>query len=252
MASSFTSTFSTIASSPTYQYRASLFSWPNPTSINGQVSVDTAGNVTVQLTGATASKTFTAQFCPAYDAGAGASPPACLTIGSVSTDASGNGSSTTMFPKPGSWAGDFQVTVDAMMTGYMTGLQSSTTAATSGQIYMSTLQPETTANGTGVSRWTTQSPLTSGTVTYSNGSVEFAVTGATPNALYDTIESETVALDSSGSYAMGSLTTGSGGNGSTTASLAGGSGSGDMFQVDPASTSPYSAGYIGGFSVPPS
>ena len=57
MATPFTETFTT-AAAPTAatQYQESLFGGYNTT--NGQVSVDTSGNVTIQLTGATASTTF--------------------------------------------------------------------------------------------------------------------------------------------------------------------------------------------------
>jgi Big-like domain-containing protein len=247
MAGSFTSKFATIAA---MQYQASLFSWPNETSINGQVSLDTVGNVTVQLTGATASTTFTVQFCPAYNAGDFSKEPACINTGSVSTDAAGNGSSTAMFPQPGSWAGDFQVTSDAMMTGYATNLFSSTTPGTSAQVYMSTLQPENTVNGTGITRWPTQSPLTSGAVTYANGSVTFTLTGASPDTLYETAQSETVAMDSSGSYGMSAFTTDGSGDATSTEPIIDGSGIGDLFEVEPAYEGSYSAGYVGGFSVP--
>jgi hypothetical protein len=246
MADAFTSKFVTIAA----QYQATLFSWPSETAINGQAFIDPLGNVTVQLAGATASTTFTVQFCPAYDAGSGANGPACIDTGSITTDASGNGSSTTMFPQPGSWAGDFQVTANAMMTGYITSLLSNTTPATNAQVYMSTLQAENTVNGAGVSRWPTQSPLTSGTVTYANGSVTFAVTGASPNTLYETGESQTVALNSSGSYGMSAFTTDSSGDASSTEPIVDGSGIGDLFQVDPAYEGSYISGYVGGFSIP--
>ena len=244
MAGSFTSKFVTIAA---MQYQASLFS-SDQSSIVGQVSIDPLGNVTVQLTGATASTTFTVEFCPAYNAGTGSNAPACVNTGSVSTDATGSGSSTTMFPQPGSWAGDFEVYSGS--TEYATNLFENTTPATSAQIYMSTFQPENTVNGTGITRWPTQSPLTSGTVTYANGSVAFAVTGASPDTLYQTAESQSVAIDSSGSYLMSAFTTDSSGNGSSTEPMIDGSGIGDLFEFLPAYEGTHSAGFIGGFSVP--
>jgi hypothetical protein len=244
MAGSFVSKFATIAAP---QYQATLFS-PDWTSINGQVSIDPVGNVTVQLNGATASTAFTVEFCPAFNAGDGSNAPACINTGSVSTDAAGSGSSTAMFPQPGSWAGDFEVYSGS--TAYATSLFSITTPAITAQVYMSTLQPENTVNGTGITRWPTQSPLTSGTVSYANGSVTFAVTGASPGTLYETAESQTVAMESSGSYEMSAFTTDSSGNASSTEPMTDGAGYGDLFEIDPANEGSYSAGYVGGFSVP--
>lgn len=244
MSGSFTSKFATVAVA---QYQASLFSF-DLTSINGQVSIDPVGNVTVQLTGAAASTTFTVGFCPAYNAGNGSKEPACINTGSVSTDASGSGSSTTLFPQPGSWAGDFEVYSGS--TVYATSLLEDTTPATSAQVYMSTLQPENTVNGSGIIRWPTQSPLSSGTVTYANGSVTFAVTGASPNTLYGTAESQTVAMESSGSYSMSEFTTDGSGNANSTEPMIDGSGYGDLFEIEPSLEGANSAGYVGGFSVP--
>jgi hypothetical protein len=111
---------------------------------------------------------------------------------------------------------------------------------------MATLQPETTVNGTGVTLYLPQAPLTSGTVTFANGSIEFAVTGASTDTAYDIIDTQSTALFGSGSQGIGAFTTDSSGNGSSTASLPSGYSFGDLFQVDP----PSGAGYIGGFSVP--
>jgi Bacterial Ig-like domain len=247
MAGPFTSTFTTAPTistgpSPTLQYQATLF----PTAAGtGQVSVDTSGNVTVQLAGATASTTYAVQFCPAVNDSDGVTAPACISAGSVNTDASGSGSSTTMFPQAGSWAGDFQLNSGTKIE-YMTGLTVSGDPGYSSQVYMSTLQPESTTNGKGVvTTAAPQNPLTSGAVTYSKGSLVFSVTGATPDTAYTTVQSETVYLDGSGSYALSELTTDASGNGSSTAPVSGGSG-GDLFAV----LSNSGAGFIGGFSVP--
>lgn len=245
MTGSFISKFASIPAAQ--QYQASLFS-SDQSSINGQVSIDTIGNVTVQLTGGAAKTTFTVEFCPAYNAAGSAKEPACINTGSLSTDASGDGSSTALFPQPGSWAGDFEIY--SGNTAYATSLLEYTTPATSTQTYMSTLQPEDTVNGTGITRWPTQSPLTSGTVTYANGSVTFTVTGASPGTLYETAESQSVAMESSGSYSMSDFTTDSNGDGSSTEPMVDGAGYGDLFEIDPAYEGSYSAGYVGGFSVP--
>jgi hypothetical protein len=244
MASPFTSTFATVpGSGPTPQYKASLLSYSNGATINGQVSVDTSGNVTVQLTGATASTAYTVQFCPAFDGGAGGSAPACIGVGSVSTDATGSGSSTAMFPQAGSWAGDFDVN-SGVNTEYQTGLAESNSSLDSAEVYMSTLQPQTKVNGAGITTESPQVPLTTGTVTLSAGSIVFSLTGSSPNANCSTNESQTTDMDSSGTYALNSFTTNASGDASSTTMINGAGG--DMFQVLPAG----GAGYIGGFSVP--
>jgi hypothetical protein len=249
MSGPFTSTFATIASSATTQYQATLYS-QTATIIIGQVTVDTSGNVNVQLTGAAASTTFTVLFWPAWDAGDLATNYVCLNVGAVSTNAAGSGTSTAKFPNPGSWAGDFWIYSEPTgIIEYGTTLWAGLPGSSS-QVYMSTLQPETTVNGTGVTPKSPQAPLTSGTVTYANGSIEFAVTGAYPDTTYNTIESQTTALEGSGSYGMSTFTTNSSGDGSSTASY--GAGYGDLFQVEALSGSGYiiGAGYIGGFLVP--
>lgn len=254
LASTFTSTFTTVAASsgggggggsPTLQYQTSLLS-ASSTTDNGQVTVDTSGNVTVQLTGGTASTTYTARFCPAFDAGTGNTQPACTSLGSLTTNASGNGSMTVKFPTPGSWAGDFSLeTSTSAPAEYATGLATNK-GAPSGQVYMSTLEPASTTNGKGVvTPATPQDPLSSGSISYSNGSIQVTVKGASPNTTYTVNESETNYMDSSGTYALGSFTTDASGDGSATISVSGGAG-GDLFQVVP----PSGAGFIGGFSVP--
>lgn len=256
LASTFTSTFTTVAASsgggggggggsPTLQYQTSLLS-ASSTTDNGQVTVDTSGNVTVQLTGGTASTTYTARFCPAFDAGTGNTQPACTSLGSLTTNASGNGSMTAKFPTPGSWAGDFSLeTSTSAPAEYATGLATNK-GAPSGQVYMSTLEPASTTNGKGVvTPATPQDPLSSGSISYSNGSIQVTVKGASPNTTYTVNESETNYMDSSGTYALGSFTTDASGDGSATISVSGGAG-GDLFQVVP----PSGAGFIGGFSVP--
>lgn len=254
LASTFTSTFTTVAASsgggggggsPTLQYQTSLLS-ASGTTDNGQVTVDTSGNVTVQLTGGTASTTYTVRFCPAFDAGTGNTQPACTSLGSLTTNASGNGSMTVKFPTPGSWAGDFSLeTSTSAPAEYATGLATNK-GAPSGQVYMSTLEPASTTNGKGVvTPATPQDPLSSGSISYSNGSIQVTVKGASPNTTYTVNESETNYMDSSGTYALGSFTTDASGDGSATISVSGGAG-GDLFQVVP----PSGAGFIGGFSVP--
>ena len=87
--------------------------------------------------------------------------------------------------------------------------------------------------------------LTSGTITFSNGSMVVVVSGADPSTDYSTIESQTVFLNDSGSYELADFNTNGTGDATATQSLGGGAG-GDMFQVMPAT----GAGFIAGFSVP--
>ncbi|MFP5230665.1 MAG: hypothetical protein ACLGXA_23865 [Acidobacteriota bacterium] len=118
---------------------------------------------------------------------------------------------------------------------------------------MATLLPDTMTNGGAVTTDSPQQPLTSGTVTYSNGTLQFTVQGASPNTTYETNSSETVYMDSSGTYGLSHFTTDGSGNGSSSFTWGNLSPGGDLFQVQPeADTQSVSgpAGYIGGFSVP--
>ena len=251
MASAFTWSFATVTSSPTpaatVQYQAPVLS-SGAQDLNGQISIDTAGNMTIQLTGAAAGTAYSVQFCPAGIANSsGSAPGACFSVGNITTDADGNGSLTEVFPKSGSWAGDFQVdsgTTIEYGTYLVPGLN--------GETYMSTLQPDSTVNGVGlgsentVGASATQAPLTSGTVTYAKGSATYTVTGTFPDTGFSASESETTYLDGSGTYETDTFTTNA--SGDATSSSTGFGPGGDLFQVDP----PYQqgVGFIGGFSVP--
>jgi hypothetical protein len=230
------------------QYQASLLSATVTTS-NGQISMDTDGNVSIQLTGARASTTYTVQFCPAFDGSSGGGGPACFNVGTIVSDANGSGTSTFLFPQPGSWAGDFELDSDGN-DDYQTYVGNTTIAGlVATEVYMSTLQPQSTVNGTGVTGPPSdspgpQEPLSVGTIIYSMGSVQFTLTGASPNTNHSTNESESLSIDSSGTYALGQFTTDASGNSSSTESLGGNYG--DIFEVNSAS----GTGFIGGFSVP--
>lgn len=257
MANPFKWSFATVTSSSspaptpapaaTMQYQAPLIP-SGPGSLNGQISIDTAGNMTVQLTGATASTTYSVQFCPAAIANAdGNQPGPCFSVGNISTNASGNGTLTEVFPKSGSWAGDFSLDLGTTAK-YSTYLVPGLT----GETYMSTLQPDSTVNGVGLGSSgaagasTSQAPLTSGTVTYAKGAVTYTVTGTFANTGFSCSESETTYLDGSGTYQTDTFTTDASGD-ATSSSTSFGPG-GDLFQVDP----PYQKGmgFVGGFSVP--
>ncbi|MGH9599637.1 MAG: Ig-like domain-containing protein [Terracidiphilus sp.] len=249
----FTSTFTTAASSgsggTTAQYQAPLLS-STLSKVYGQISIDTSGNMTVQLTGATANTTYSVQFCTAVATSVcGAPGPSCFSVGNVSTDATGSGTLTEVFPKPGNWAGDFNLSVgktNAYNTSFIPGL--------SGENYMSSLQPATTVNGTGLGTVgcpsgtpPPQAPLTSGAVTYAKGAVTYAVTGTSPSTGFSCNESETTYLDSSGTYPTDTFTTNGSGDASSSSTSFGPSG--DLFQVAPTNSAD-GLGFIGGFSVP--
>lgn len=245
--STWSSSFTTAAAAggggtATKQYQAPLLS-ANETAIDGQVSVDTSGNVAVQVTRGMASTSLAVQFCLVVNAiGNLGNNPTCISVGTVTTDGSGNGSTTVKFPQSGYWAGDFYLYSGSTME-YITGLM----PGVSGETYMSTLVPESTVDGSGIATGSnpTQDPLTSGTVSSSNGSITFTVTGASPNTTYATDQSESVYLDGSGTYELSTFTTDGSGDGTSTVKMSGDEG--DLFEVIPQTSG---AGYIGGFSVP--
>jgi len=241
MAAPFTATFTTAASgTPSAQYQAPLLDNA------GQISIDTSGTVTVQLTGATASTTFTVQFCPAADVDTSVTY-SCFTVGTVTTDSSGNANTTMTFPQSGSWAGDFQ-----LLTG--TTLDYSTTISGTGasQTYLSQLEPTSTVNGKGLDGSSgPQDPLTSGSITLSGGALQYTLAGAAPNTSYSAGECLTIAIGNSSCYTLYNNQNVSGfttdANGNVTFSVLDDGEGGDMLQ---AFSSSGKAGFIGGFSVP--
>jgi hypothetical protein len=115
-------------------------------------------------------------------------------------------------------------------------------------VYMSTLQPMQTVDQGEFATKYPQLPLTSGTVTYSNGSLTFVLTGTSPNTALMPSEGDDQVGDSN-SYNLGSGTTDANGNLTLTDPQDGSSG--DLFEVMPYSYSNNDNGFIGGFSVPP-
>lgn len=250
MATPYTWSFSTACTSgggggggvATTQYMAPII--PDlgaQTATNGQITVDTSGMVNVQLMNASAGKSYDVQFCEAVSPFAPNQPTSCIEIGWVTTSASGSASTTVKFPQSGDWAGDFVFVDNSGNQAYQTYISYNMPNAT----YMSVLLPiNTTNNGAAVYSPGQQEPLTSGTVTCANGNVTFTVKGTAPNTSFQTNESETNYIDSSGTYELSTFTTDAQGNGTSTTSLNNGSG-GDIFQVGGQGN-----GFIGGFSVP--
>ena len=253
LASNMTSSFTTAAAAPpppTMQYQGTLFPYAQNAG-SGQVSVNTAGLVAIQLTGANASTTYAAQFCPSYSIYT-QTPYACIALGNVTTSASGSATSSTQFPQAGSWAGEFQL-VSGTTTEFETGLVPTADANGVTQVYTAALQPETKVNGKGDGDTGTQGPLTSGSVTYSSGSLQFTLTGASPDTVYTSTEAGVLGGSSSyllyNSAGQSAFTTNS--SGDVTFTVLQDGTAGDIFTVD-TNNANSGAGYIGGFSVPAS
>jgi hypothetical protein len=232
------------------QYQASL----EGTGGNfGQATVDTAGNFTIQLVGATADQTFTVEFCPLIPQFT--NQLNCFSLGTMSTDGNGNGSLTAMFPKTGGWAGDFMLFTasnpnpNTQAYSYSTDLMGSNTT----QIYMSTLQLTSTLNGGTLSSGNPQAPLTSGTIAYSgtggsNGSLTFTLNGAPANTTLTPSEGriEGATYELLSSTGQSSFTTNS--TGGVTFTVYQDASPGDILTI--AVQAPNEQFYVGGFWVP--
>ena len=229
--------------SPATQFSAPLLTAKGTPAVDGQVAIDSTGNTTVRLTGRAASKTYTLQFCPTVNASGNYKTPACFNIATVSTDSSGDGSSTAKFPRSGNWAGDFLVNDSNGTTVANTTLL----AGVKNETYMSTLLPESTTNGGVVTTLKGQDPLTAGSVSYENGTLQIAVKGASPSTSYMPAQTNGSMVGDSSTYALPTFTTDAMGDGSSSVDLAtAGTEGGDIFNVEGGTK----AGYIGGFSVP--
>lgn len=250
MTSPYTWSFSTACTSgggttggATAQYLATLFG--SEYIMNGQVSIDTNGNTTIQLTGAPANTTYTADFCPALNV---ATNPnlACFTVAKLSSDTAGNATVTFKFPRSGNWAGDFFLNNPASNTPYENAAYSTSLHYTvTHQVYLSTLFLATSVN-TGTAMTSPQNSASFGTVSYSNGLLKFNLSGGSPNTNYTTTETLGVAFDSSNTYQVTTFTTNAQGDGTSTSTQLGAEG--DLFQV--VTGNPNLTAFIGGFSVP--
>ena len=243
----FTSMFTTAAAPPAVtQYQDTLSPW-NQGPGSGEIAMNTSGAMTVTLTGVVASTAYTLEFCPSYDI-YGSFTYSCFNVGNITSDSSGNSSTTMQFPKAGNWAGEFDLN-----SGTKVEYQTDVIFGNTAQVYMSTLEPESTINGKGPTGTpgSPQGTLTSGTVSLSNGSLTFTLNGAMPDTAYQAQEAGV--LGGSSNYELynssnqSSFTTNSSGDVTFTV-LVTGSG-GDIFQVDPANNNNL-IGWIGGFSIP--
>jgi hypothetical protein len=150
------------------------------TASRGQATVDSSGNVTIQLTGAAASTSYSAQFCPFPS-----TRYMCIKLTSVQTDASGAATTTFHFPTAGGWAGDFTLTAG-------TDIISTQVASNTGQLFLGTLIPAGNANGQGVaSNPTAVSPTQdqgAGSLAVNGGNVHVVLTSAVANATYAVVQ----------------------------------------------------------------
>lgn len=244
---------------PCLQYDAFLLAANGGTN-PGTIMIDTSGNVTAEFESVPEppaaftvqpNTTFMVQFCPAYNVNTSANPPQCFNAGAVTSDASGIVNSTFKFPRPGDWAGDFQVysgNTVLLHTSFPANMPQTETLAQPVTELLYTLQPETQVNGTGIAVGAqAQDPLSSGPVKYNaKGTIGFWLYGAPPNTAYITYESATPAVGGASTYELNTFTTDGTGYGDSEPfpNVAGG----DVFTVEPQDSS--HAGWIGGFSVP--
>jgi hypothetical protein len=242
MSSPFTARFTTgPCSSGPMQYQVSLFS---SNAVMGQVSVDTDGIVTAQLSGAAPNTTYAVNFCPAPSQNY-----SCFAVGGSSTDGSGNANTTFRFPQSGPWAGDFQVMLNGTEQ-FETDLNPNLTSS----IYVATLLPSTTTNGKGIAlnggTPGPQDPLSRGTITLlSGGTLQVQISGASPNSTYSIGQCPTFFGSSCyalyNSQGIGGFATDASGNVSFT--VLWDQQFGDIFTVDAPSGR---SGFIAGFMVP--
>jgi hypothetical protein len=165
---------------PAVQFTASAMA-PGPNSADsahGTLSINSNGDVTIQVSGVQPNTNYPFQFCPfpgtRYQ---------CFDLNNtLLTDASGNGQLTFHFPRSGTWAGFFQSMVSS--STFITTFDSSFGSETAN------LQKESGTNPAGVCRTVTcptvQDPLTSGSVSVTgNATAHVVITGAAPNMTYD-------------------------------------------------------------------
>lgn len=209
-------------------------SQPGTATGSGLVTIDTAGNVSLQFSGGTPNAGYSAQFCPFPFV---APPNQCFTLGSITADANGAGKLSTKFPKSGAWAGNFYL---PSSSDYF----NTSDADQHGQASMQ-LEPENGVSGNAPSQMP-QDPLSSGKVQMNNGSIIVTVRGATPNATY-TVQQYTNATQSSN---MATLLTDASGNGTVTFVTV------DLPAPDitvdrrDSNGQPVASGFVSGFKVP--
>ena len=189
------------STSGTVQYQVTLHNANGPTfgATNlGQVTVNTNGDVTVQVTGLTGASSYPLSFCQ-YEVFT------CFdNLATVAVDGSGNGQATFHFPSSGAWAGIFR-----LMNGSNTAAETSGTASTFNASPMQ-LEPISTTNGGKMLSSGAQNPG-SGTVTASSGNIHVTLAGGVKSSMYSV---SVCYMGGSSCYNSGSFTTDASGNAS--------------------------------------
>ena len=144
---------------------------------HGQISLNTSGGGSVQLTSVAAGTSFAIQFCQFPNGTSN-----CFSVGSVSTDASGNAQSAFTFSRSGTWAGIFLLQPNGGGTGY----DSNFPEPSSGTQYQNPLQRASTITGGTPSFWGPDGsdPLSSGFVSINGTIAHITLNGALANASY--------------------------------------------------------------------
>lgn len=163
---------------------------------HGLVTLDTAGNVDVTITGATAMTQYDVSF---FTYGTFQT----ITVGTLMTDASGNAKTSMKFPNSGNWAGGFRVT--------HTSEDGFSTAGTGWAKTSAILLGVSTVSNVCVSVFCSgaQDPG-AGTLTTADGKVQILLTGASANAIYEVTQ---CTFGGSSCYGEGNLITDASGNG---------------------------------------
>jgi uncharacterized repeat protein (TIGR03803 family) len=159
------------------QYDVSIYGQNGrDTQPSGQVTVNTVGLTTIQLNGASPSTAYAAQFCLSYTD--------CISVGTVTTNASGAANTTLSVP-PGFWAGDFQLLLNGTME-FSTNFVPCCDYSFVHSHYYATLQPWTAVYGLpNGGPHVTQDPLVSGSMqVLNNGWIQVSLTGAWPYTVY--------------------------------------------------------------------
>ena len=224
------------SSGATVQWLSTLGMQDASSTPRGQVTVDTAGNVNVQLTsGGTPNVQYTVSFT-SY--GAGKNFP----VGNFTTDASGKANASMKFPQSGNWAGAFTVTHVSSDSFTTVG---TAWAQTSAPLLPISTVPEVCSQT--VCSAGTQDPG-GGTLTTANGSQHVTLSGATANATYEVIE---CVFGGSSCFLEGNLNTDAAGNGTFDNRVE--PSPGQVWRIQRVSGTPASAqgtGFVTAFKVP--
>ena len=144
---------------------------------HGQITLNTTGGGTVQLQSAAASMSYSVEFCQFPNGMSN-----CFSVGSASTDSSGNTQSSFTFSRSGTWAGIFLL----QPSGGGTAFDSNFPVPGSGTQYQNPLQQAATISGGTPSFWGPDGsdPLSSGFVTITGNIAHITLNGALANASY--------------------------------------------------------------------